>query len=197
MVHLNVPVSKIALRGYFLGPPFWFCLTWAACAVNTATLWMHFETYLWCQLYVYSKRLQNLFLHPQGVKHVMAFLPWTQHMMMQIGLLHFRICSCSTFCLWECSLQHIHPLVHRESQMSFWMAGEEHRSVIVCSGSKLLWKVFAVWLRNENYCMLPSETSKAPITEFFPFYELPKAKVDLLACVMAKGTATELCINTL
>lgn len=41
--------------------------------------------------------------------------------------------------------------------------------------------------------MLSSKNSKAPITEFFPFYDLPKAKVDLLACIMAKETATELC----
>lgn len=79
---------------------------------------------------------KNLFLRPQWMTHVMAFLPWTQHMLMQIVLLDFRICSPITCCLWECSLQHTHPSLRRESQISFWMAGEEHRSAIICSDSK-------------------------------------------------------------
>lgn len=47
--------------------------------------------------------------------------------------------------------------------------------------------------------MLSSKNSKALITEgffFFPFYDLPKAKVDLLAHIMTKVSATGLCSST-
>lgn len=136
-------VSEIALIGPLLGKMFFGELQQSVLLALGSLCCEHgssVDTFLYhtpevnciCTL----KDNKNLFLHPQWMKHVMSLLPWTEHMLMQIVPLHFRICRPSMCCLWERSQQHLRPSLRRESQISFWMAGEGHRSVIVCSDSK-------------------------------------------------------------
>lgn len=139
---LDASASKIALMGPLLGRMF-FCqlqqfgsvCPWQP-VLRRQKLCEGFLNHIPDVSCLCTLKGNNTLLHPHGVKPVGSFLPWTQHVLMWVVLVHFRVCSPSTCSLCEHSLQHIHTSLHRESQMSFWTAREEHRSAIICSESK-------------------------------------------------------------